>query len=485
MRAYFVKNLFFILSVNFLVKPIWIFFIDRTVQNRVGHSEYGTYQALFNLGFIFQILLDYGLNNYNTRTISRYPHKIRQLFPSILTTRLLLTLVYSLLVLGMGWILGYEGREMGLLVSVMLIQVFSSMVQFVRSNLAALQKFRLDGLISISDRLWMILIGGLLLYVLFPETGFRIEWFIWAQVFSYGITFILGLYLLRSLAPISFQLRIRPKRVFQVLASSTPFAILIFLMSIYTRADMTLIERLLGPEGNYHAGIYAAGYRLLDVCNTLGIMMSGLLLPLFGRLLAEKKPAGNLTGLALRLIFPLALCISLASIAFSQEIMDLLYTGSDAYAARVFAWVMAAFPAFCLIYIYSTLLTAQNLLKPMIILAAGALIINLGMNAVLIPLYQAEGAAIAAVATQYYVAFGSLFLSVRKSLVPVHRGLILRILAYLATLVLITVLVLYTPWPWMVQFFLLFATGVALIFVSRLLSPRSIRAFFMPGVKTP
>src|SRR5690606_6469451 len=151
------------LSVNFLVKPIWIFFIDRTVQNRVGHSEYGTYQALFNLGIIFQILLDYGLNNYNTRTISRYPHKIRQLFPSILTTSLLLTLVYSLLVLGMGWILGYEGREMGLLVSVMLIQVFSSMVQFVRSNLAALQKFRLDGLISISDRLWMILIGGLLL----------------------------------------------------------------------------------------------------------------------------------------------------------------------------------------------------------------------------------------------------------------------------------------------------------------------------------
>ena len=45
-----------------LVKPAWVFLIDRTVQNRVGHAAYGTYQALFNLGVIFQIILDLKLS---------------------------------------------------------------------------------------------------------------------------------------------------------------------------------------------------------------------------------------------------------------------------------------------------------------------------------------------------------------------------------------------------------------------------------------
>lgn len=476
MRLYFVKNLVFILSINFLVKPIWIFFIDRNVQNRVGHSEYGTYQALFNLGIIFQILLDYGLNSYNVKTLSRFPHKIGTLFPSIWTARLALSLAYSALVLSLGMILGYDGRELGLLASIMLIQILSSMVQFIRSNLAALQKFRLDGLLSITDRLIMIVIGGALLYILFREGPFRIEWFIWAQVASYAITLLLGILLLRSLAPISFKLQPQFRRLFQVLGASTPFAIHIFLMSLYTRVDMTLLERLLGPEGKFQAGIYAAAYRLLDVGNTLGIMMAGLLLPLFGRLILEKKKADPLVGVSLRLLIPFSFCLSAASIAFSPEIMDLLYRDTDQQAARVFAWVMAAFPAFCMVYIYSTLATAHGKLRPLIILAGMALIINLGLNGIWIPRHQAMGAAMAAVATQYFVGFGSLYLCWKKGLVSTSFRLVVRLLAYLLAMLGITALCRAYDGHWIIAFAAILGTGGLLLFLSGLVAPSSLKA---------
>lgn len=474
MRLYFVKNLVFILSINFLVKPIWIFFIDRNVQNRVGHSEYGTYQALFNLGIIFQILLDYGLNSYNTRTISRFPHKISSLFPSIWTARLILSLVYAVLVLGLGLTLGYDSREMGLLASIMLIQLLSSMVQFLRSNVAALQKFRLDGILSITDRGIMILIGGALLYGLYPEGHFRIEWFIWAQVASYAITLILGFLLLRSLAPISFRLQPRFRRLFQVLGASTPFAIHILLMSLYTRADMTLLERLLGAEGKYQAGIYAAAYRLLDVCNTLGIMMAGLLLPLFGRLILERKKADPLVGLSVRLLLPLSFALSSASIAFSPEIMSLLYPDTDRNAATVFAWVMAAFPAFSLVYVYSTLTTAHGLLRRLILLALGALIINLSLNGIAIPRFQAMGAAMSAVATQYFVGFGSLYIAWKKSLVSANINLVLRILGYLLGIILISYLVHSLQIPWILGFSSILVAGLLMIFLYGLVAPSSL-----------
>ena len=33
MRRFFVKNILFVIAVNVLVKPIWVLFIDRNVQN--------------------------------------------------------------------------------------------------------------------------------------------------------------------------------------------------------------------------------------------------------------------------------------------------------------------------------------------------------------------------------------------------------------------------------------------------------------------
>ena len=55
----FISNITFLVFVNLIVKPFWIFGIDRTVQNAVGAEQYGTYFALFNFTMLFHILLDF------------------------------------------------------------------------------------------------------------------------------------------------------------------------------------------------------------------------------------------------------------------------------------------------------------------------------------------------------------------------------------------------------------------------------------------
>src|SRR3954471_10045984 len=127
MRRFFVKNLLFVLAVNILVKPLWIFMIDRTVQNREGHSMYGTYQAVFNLGIIFQIVLDFGINNFNTRLISQSPGKLKSLFPVMLTAKLVFIFLYAVIVGIAAWLWGYTGWELTLLGGTMAIQALSSM----------------------------------------------------------------------------------------------------------------------------------------------------------------------------------------------------------------------------------------------------------------------------------------------------------------------------------------------------------------------
>ena len=54
----FFSGLSLLLLFNLLIKPVWIFLIDRPVQNAVGHEAYGTYFALFNLTYVLLFVAD-------------------------------------------------------------------------------------------------------------------------------------------------------------------------------------------------------------------------------------------------------------------------------------------------------------------------------------------------------------------------------------------------------------------------------------------
>ncbi|MFT5621837.1 MAG: hypothetical protein ACI9QR_002178, partial [Flavobacteriaceae bacterium] len=46
------RNIFLLIFVNLLVKPLWIFGIDLHVQNTVGAENYGFYFVIFNFSFL-------------------------------------------------------------------------------------------------------------------------------------------------------------------------------------------------------------------------------------------------------------------------------------------------------------------------------------------------------------------------------------------------------------------------------------------------
>src|SRR5690606_32062095 len=165
MRRFFVKNLSFVLLVNLLVKPIWIFFIDRVVQNRVGHAEYGHYVALLNLTLVLQILLDFGLTNYNSKLVAQRPEALPQLFPSMLYARFFLALIYAAVVFGVGYALGYSDASIWLLFGILLFQSLNSLLLFIRSSLTGLHLFKYEAVLSAADKFLMILICGALLFL--------------------------------------------------------------------------------------------------------------------------------------------------------------------------------------------------------------------------------------------------------------------------------------------------------------------------------
>jgi O-antigen/teichoic acid export membrane protein len=401
-RAFFL-NILFLLFINFLIKPFYIFGIDRTIQNRVGLEEYGLYATLFNFAFLLQIINDFGIQNFNNRNIAQHNQLLPKYFPNILVLKFGLSLIYTVLTFIAAFFLGYGSRHFHLLCFLGFNQIILSFIFFFRSNISGLGFYRTDSIITVLDRLILIIICSALLWGNLFEQAFQIEWFVYAQSFSLSITALISFLIIYQKLPY-LKLQFKPAFLLLIIKKSYPFALAIFLMTIYTRLDFIMIERLL-PEGEKEAGIYASAYRLLDAVNMIGLLFAGLLLPMSARLLIEKKSIRPLLRLSLQLIMCGVISLALASIIYREEIMFLLYKDASIYAAQILGILMLCFIIMSAVYIYGTLLTANNSLRELNRIFAISVALNILFNFLLIPQYGALGAACTTFFTQLFAFF--------------------------------------------------------------------------------
>ncbi len=447
MRKKFLFNLAFLLGLNLLVKPFWILGIDRQVQNVVGTQEYGFYYAIFNFSYLFFILLDLGISNFNNRNIARNNQKLQSHFGGIATLKLMLGLFYAVVILLVGWLIGYNPRQMHLLVWVGFNQFLLSFILYLRSNLAGLLLFKIDSIISVLDRLLMIAIVGTLLWTGVAGGRFNIRWFVYAQTVAYAISLMTALTVLIYK---SGRLRLTWNARFFVLIlkRSIPFALLVLIMSFYSRMDSVMLERLLpAPLGEQQTGVYAQAYRLLDAGQNMAYLFAVLLLPLFSKMIKENKTVEGLVKLSFSLIFSMAMLVAVSAQFFAFDLMHLMYAQHagetlTAYhlrlsqSSQIFRLLMWSFVAISSNYIFGTLLTANNSLKVLNWIALSGFMMNLVLNLLLIPQHQAVGAAFASVLTQGLTAVLQIGFAVKYFRLKPDTGWMFRFVVLVAVLVL-------------------------------------------------
>ncbi len=448
MQKKFVTNLAFLLFLNLLIKPFWILGIDRTVQNTVGSAEYGLYYALFNFSFLFNILLDLGISNFNNRNIAQNQHLLNKHLSGILFLRILLAVLYTVCSLIVAWIIGYRDHSLYLLIILLINQILISFIIYLRSNYSGLHLFRQDSIISVLDRFLMILFIGYLLWFHKSETPFQIGWFVWCQTLAYLITAGVAFYFLARKARLQ-RLHWNPVFMWMILRKSYPFALLIFLMTMYSRIDGVMLERLL-IDGKEKAGIYAQAFRLLDAVSMIAFLFSTLLFPLFARMIKQKENIHNLLRLAYSLLVIPAFISGLICYRFQSEIMNMLYDEHTDISAPVFGIMMFTFIAIASSYIYGTLLTANGSLLILNRIAAGSLVVNVALNLILIPRLEVMGAAVSGLATQVASALLQILYVYRIFQFKPDYGYMFRILMLLlfTGFLLYTLTIVAMPWIW-------------------------------------
>ena len=421
MQKKFITNLLFLLVLNLLIKPFYILGIDAEIINRVGAETYGTYFSLFNFSFLFNIFLDLGINNFNTKNIAQNEHLLSKYFSKLFSLKLLLVVGYVLFTVGAGFVWGYSKSALKLLLILTFNQGIVAMIMYLRSNLGGAQMFVKDSIISVLDRFLMIVICSALLWGGIVNKPFEIEWFIYAQTVSYGITLLLAMFWVWEKSAF---IKIKFNRLFSmvIIRQSVPYALLILLMTFYYRSDSVMLEKML-EDGSKQAGYYAQAYRFFEAGNMVAYLFSVLLLPIFSKMIKAKQSLHGIVDISFKIMFSGAIILSILCFQFGDEIMNWRYDDLSNQSVQLFSVLMFCFVCISSTYVFGTLLTANGDLRVLNLLAGSAVIINIGLNLLFIPEWQALGSAVASLITQLVVSITQIIISKKKfNFNPTFKG---------------------------------------------------------------
>ncbi|MBL4706105.1 MAG: polysaccharide biosynthesis C-terminal domain-containing protein [Flavobacteriales bacterium] len=471
MQRKFILNLILLLVLNFLVKPFYIVGIDAEIIDRVGESVYGQYFTILSFTILFNIILDFGIINFNTRNIARHSQLVKKHFSGMFTLRLLLIVPYTVLCFFGAYLMDYDIS--GIAPWLIINQVIIAFILYFRSILSGLLFFAKDSFISVLDRILLIGTCSILLWGDVTEQEFQIEWFVYAQTVCYSISALFAfLFILPNVGALKIKLNIPFAKA--ILKKSFPFALLIVLMTFYNRSDSVMLGVLIDDEG-VQAGKYAEGFRLFEALNMVVFMFASLLLPIFSRMLKEKKEVTHILTLAVKMLFSGGLIIGVTAFFYRAHILDFRYENTSLMADNAFGMLMISFFTISTSFLFSTLLTAAGKLKALNVTAAIGMTLNVGLNFILIPKYGAYGAAIASVVTQSLAGFAQVFIVQKQFKFKVNRVLLVKMVGL--TLLAFSIGVLFQLNPlaleleWSSEFLIMIGTVTIACIATGLLNP--------------
>ena len=495
MQNRFIKNIIFLLFLNLLVKPFWILGIDREVQNMLGDALYGQYLSIFNFSYLFFILLDLGITNFNSRNIASDPKMLSKHFAGLAEIKLLLGVIYAIVIFAIGYLNGFrEGYQLKLMFWCGLNQILLSFVLFLRSNMQGLLLFKADSFLSVFDRILSILLMAFILWSgWFSRENFNVVWYLQVQTLAYGCTIVLATILvLRHTDRLSF--RINFKFLKEILIQSLPFALLVLLMSVYSRIEPFLLERLIDDQG-VQAGIYGRSFRLFDAGNNISNLFAIMLLPMFTATLKNKQELGNLVKTSFNVMVAMTGIVLVMCVFYRQEIMQLMYRMEEGEAeaaylvrisqyAKVFPILMGSFFCLSTTYIFGTLLTANGSLKQLNLVAASGVVINILLNLIVIPRYQSVGAACTSLCVQIVTALAQYIICEKVFHLKLGGKYWIHMLLFLGCITLCTWITKMLHVNWYLSFAIGFFANIGLVFITRMLRLKEILILLIPVQKS-
>jgi O-antigen/teichoic acid export membrane protein len=419
----FYSSLGLLILLNVIIKPIWIFGIDRQVQNSVGSETYGTYFSLFGFSILFSFLLDWGFSSFFNSKLAAGAKEFTSHLRRFLFIKFSFILLYVAVVYIAALCAGIERWDIFNLV--VAIQVLTSLFVFFRNIVTAMQWFSTDAWLSVLDKILMIILCGGFIYFPASMGVISINKFLWIQILCTSTAILFAILVLLKKG-IAFSGN-GSWSAWPVFKAALPFAITVLLMSVHNRLDGFLLGRGY-INGANEAGIYAASFRLLDAANMVGYLVASFLLPYIARHWSKGDNVSDVILNSRHLLMLYSIAIAATVFFLAPWIQEILYHHTDHKSIEVLRWCLPALIGYSLVQVYGTAMTATGFIIPFCYINLVAMLANILLNLLLIPSMGALGCCFAAIASQGICGLLCMFYFSRKTAINIHyRSLLMYI----------------------------------------------------------
>lgn len=390
------KNISFTSLHQFIVTGL-AFILVPVATRYLGLENFGIYTLATTIGFFVNLVADLGISTILTREISKRPKLASKFFSRVLSTKLVLTVVAIGLLLIALKFLHYPEKHTKVILVFAVSAVLGSFSTAAFGVFRGLERMQYEAIGVSLDKFISVFIGiGLLVL------GFGLQEFIWSFVISGIFLFIYSFSILYKKF-ISFELKWHGRQSRIILWISIYLGVSAFLSMAYNYLDIIMLSKMVSDKD---IGYYGAAYRVLAVTRIFPMILVTAFLPQLSAHHADKKKLSEFftegVGYLFLIIFPLVPAV----VVLAKPIMYFIcgadfMTGGDALlgsnALRILAFAIAAQ---ILNIFFVPLYVATNYQKKIVHFQIVGLVVNIGLNLVLIPFYSIVGAALATVATE-------------------------------------------------------------------------------------
>jgi len=330
----FLKSLSLLLLLNLLVKPFWVLFVDRLVQEQVGNVAFGMFQTFTSFTLIFSIILDPGLKNFYNTSLSYNRGLHKEITGEYLILKLLLGLVFFALLAVVAFGSADYKQHWPLFLLLAFNHLLLSFLLFFRATLTGLGYYKKDSIMSVVDRIVMVALAVPLFFTSSFTALKTVETFALVHTAGYVVAIIICLFFLGNhVYHIKFRTSI--KGIVQILKRSFPYALFTGLMTLYIYADFIMIERML-PNGFESVGLYRKAYRFLEAASMFALLFGNLLLPVFSSMLQKRDEVVKMIKVVFKIFVIPSIFMALLCFFYRGPLMLLAYPGEKAIVTESF-----------------------------------------------------------------------------------------------------------------------------------------------------
>jgi len=373
----------------------------------LGSEEYGRLYLAMSLAMMTQVFIEFGGAFYIAKEIAKTPEKAPSLIANSVGLRVFLSLLSIVALFVFTVVSGYPPRVRLLIVILSIAKLWEGSLAVYISTFQGFERMEYRSISTITERMVLtaiavpaLLLGGDAVIVAVIMALSTLASFLVASRFLRR--------LVRRLPPIQW------RSAWGLAKEGLPYLFMAIFAVIYYRINAVMLS-LMTTESV--VGWFGAAFRFFDILMFLPSILTMAVFPVLARNAHQQTNVSRTTGKSLEVILLAGIPMSIATCAFSPDIIRTLF-GLREYASSVGVLRMLA-PGLLLVYVDFVLVTALvafDRQRQWSIVALLAIPLSIVLNYLLIPLYQAQsgnggiGSALATNVTELFIMVTALML---------------------------------------------------------------------------